>query len=113
MPRREPAGITGYHAHIYYDDASRETAAYVREALGARFEVKLGRWHDSPVGPHPVPMYQVAFDADQFDRVVPWLMLNRSGLVVFVHPRTGDDLADHSDHALWLGGKLDLDLDGL
>ncbi len=85
----------------------------MREALGARFEVKLGRWHDSPVGPHPGPMSQVAFDADQFDRVVPWLMLNRSGLVVFVHPRTGNDLADHSDHALWLGEKLDLDLDGL
>ncbi len=113
MPRSEPAGITGYHAHIYYDDASRETAARVREALGARFEVKLGRWRDSPVGPHPRPMYQVAFDADQFDRVVPWLMLNRSGLVVFVHPCTGDDLAAHSDLALWLGETLDLDLDGL
>ena len=113
MPKGDPAGITGYHAHIYYDDASRETAARVREALGARFEVKLGRWHDAPVGPHLEPMYQVAFDADQFDRVVPWLMLNRSGLVVFVHPCTGDDLADHADHALWLGEKLDLDLDGL
>ncbi len=58
-------------------------------------------------------MYQVAFAADQFDRVVPWLMVNRQGLVVFVHPLTGDDLADHSDHALWLGERLELDLDGL
>lgn len=107
------ASISGYHAHIYYDAASRETAALVREQLAERFDVRLGRWRDAPVGPHPRAMYQVAFAADQFDRVVPWLMVNRQGLVVLVHPLTGDDLADHSDHALWLGERLDLDLDGL
>ena len=37
-------------------------------------------------------------------------MLNRDGLTVFVHPGTGDDLADHRDHALWLGEKLELNL---
>ncbi|MFQ5938851.1 MAG: DOPA 4,5-dioxygenase family protein [Alphaproteobacteria bacterium] len=37
-------------------------------------------------------------------------MLNRDGLTVFVHPETGDDLADHLDHALWLGEKLELNL---
>ncbi len=108
-----PGAITGYHAHIYYDEASRPAAALVREALPARFDVRLGRWRDGPVGPHPRAMYQVAFAPDQFDRIVPWLMLNRAGLVVFIHPITGDDLADHSDHALWLGETLALDLGGL
>ncbi len=107
----DPKSITGYHAHIYYPDpASRERAAVIREAVDSHFDVHLGRWRDQPVGPHPVPMYQVAFAPDQFDRLVPWLMLNRAGLVVFVHPETGDDLADHSDHAVWLGEKLTLDL---
>ena len=110
MPAKPPAEITGYHAHIYYDDSTRDAAAKLREAIAARFEVRLGRWRDESVGPHPRPMYQVAFAPDQFDRLVPWLMLNRAGFVVFVHPETGDDLADHSDHAVWLGEKLTLDL---
>ncbi len=107
----ETATITGYHAHIYYDEVSRATAARIREELDTRFEVQLGRWRDEPVGPHPRPMYQVAFAVDKFTEVVPWLMLNHDGLIVFIHPETGDDLADHSDHALWLGEKIDLKLD--
>ena len=105
--------LTGYHAHIYYDEESRSTAARVRHDLDAAFEVRLGRWRDAPMGPHPRSMYQVAFAADQFAEVVPWLMHNRAGLVVLVHPLTGDDRADHDARALWLGEKLALDLDTL
>ena len=105
--------VTGYHAHIYYDEASRADAALVRKALDGRFTVKLGRWRDEPVGPHPEPMYQVAFAPDRFDGIVQWLMLNRRGLTVFVHPETGHDLEDHRDRALWMGRMLDLNLDVL
>ena len=107
----EITGITGYHAHVYYDDAeSREAAARVREALSGRFTVVMGRWRDMPVGPHPKPMYQVAFDTDQFAALVPWLMLNREGLTVLVHPNTDDALADHRDLPLWMGEILPLNL---
>ena len=102
--------IPSYHAHVYYDDASRTTAAWLRQAIAERFEVRLGRWRDEPVGPHPEPMYQVAFDAPLFADIVPWLMLNRRGLTVFVHPETGDALADHRDHAVWMGRMLPLNL---
>jgi DOPA 4,5-dioxygenase len=37
-----------------------------------------------------------------------WLALNRNGLVVFTHPLTGDDLADHTEHAIWMGGVREL-----
>jgi len=104
---------TGFHAHIYFDTASRDVAARVREGLGTRFDVRLGRWHDKPIGPHPKAMYQVAFLPDQFGTVVPWLMLNREGLDILVHPDTGNDLADHTEHSLWLGTKLDLNLEFL
>jgi len=104
------ATISGYHAHVYYDAATRDVAARVRDGLGARFDVRLGRWHDRPVGPHPVSMYQVAFAVEAFPQIVPWLMLNREGLRVLVHPETGDDLADHTVHAAWLGGELPLNL---
>lgn len=105
--------ITGFHAHIYFDTASRDVAARVREGLGTRFDVRLGRWHDKPIGPHPKAMYQVAFLPDQFGTVVPWLMLNREGLDILVHPETGNDLVDHTEHSLWLGTKLDLNLEFL
>jgi aromatic ring-cleaving dioxygenase len=77
----------------------RDAAARVCEGL-ARFEVQLDRWHDKPIGPHPQAMYQVAFLPPQFGKVVPWLMLHRSGLDILVHPETGDDLADHTLHSL-------------
>ncbi|OUL27802.1 4,5-dioxygenase [Nostoc sp. RF31YmG] len=105
--------ITGFHAHVYFDIASREAAARVREGLGASFDVQLGRWHDKPIGPHPKSMYQVAFSPEQFGNVVPWLMLNRQELDILVHPSTGDDVADHIDHSLWLGNKLDLNVEFL
>ncbi len=107
----DPSAITHFHAHVYYpDEDSRERAADLREQLDELFEVELGRWRDRPVGPHPEPMYQVSFAPDQFDRIVPWLMLNRDGLSILVHPNTGDDVADHRDRPLWLGRKLELDI---
>jgi len=109
----DPAKIRGYHAHVYYDDASRETAAQIRQQVEAAFAVEMGRWRDEPVGPHPQAMYQVKFAPGEFQRIVPWLMLNRGGLTVLVHPDTGDAYADHSESALWLGDKLKLRLDVL
>jgi DOPA 4,5-dioxygenase len=106
--------ITGYHAHVYYDAASKPAAATLRDALEAKgFDVVLGRWHDGPVGPHPCGSYQVAFAPDQFSALVPWLALNRGALDVFVHPDTGNALADHSDHVIWLGKSYALNLDAL
>lgn len=101
--------ITGYHAHVYYGPAGRPAAEAVRAGIEERFEVRMGRWRDEPVGPHPSPMFQVAFDAKLFAEVVPWLMLNRAGLTVLVHPETGRPRADHLVHALWLGEVLKLD----
>lgn len=102
--------ITGFHAHVYFDVASRDVAERVREGLGERFDVRLGRWHDKLIGPHPKAMYQVAFLPNQFEKVVPWLMLNREGLDILIHPNTGDDLQDHTHHSLWLGEKLQLNI---
>lgn len=109
----DAARIEGYHAHVYYTPASRPVAQRLREAIGSSFTVQLGRWHDRPIGPHPVSMYQVAFPTEEFRRLVPWLMLNRSGLSILVHPSTGDDYTDHARFALWLGPALALNLEAL
>ncbi len=113
MTTLETDAIKDYHAHVYYDAASKETAARLRAAVEARFEVTLGRWHDRPVGPHPRWSYQIAFETEIFGSLVPWLALNREGLVIFVHPNTGQDLPDHAQRAIWLGEKVELNLDVL
>jgi aromatic ring-cleaving dioxygenase len=114
QPITGPTGaITGYHAHVYYDEANRAEAAVLREAADTRFKVVLGRWRDMPVGPHPQAMYQIAFGVEEFPRLVPWLMLNRGSLAILVHPLTDDEYEDHSHHALWLGAMLPLKLDVL
>ena len=104
------ARIEGYHAHVYYDSASKDAAAVLRRTIEARFDVALGRWHDTPIGPHPCPSYQIAFGPDQFATLVPWLALNRGALDIFVHPQTGGDPADHTSHVIWLGKSYELDL---
>ena len=58
-------------------------------------------------------MYQVAFLPPQFGKVVPWLMLHRQELDILVYPETGDDVADHTTHSLWLGEKLELNIEVL
>jgi DOPA 4,5-dioxygenase len=109
----DPSQVRGYHAHVYYARETRATAERLRAGLGDRFQARLGSWHDEPVGPHPVAMYQVAFAAEEFPVLVPWLMLNREGLNVLVHPLTGDSVADHTRFALWLGTPIPLRLETL
>jgi len=101
--------IRSYHAHVYFRDAvERERALTLRGWIADRFVVQLGRVHDVPVGPHSAAMYQVAFARAVFDPFVSWLMLNRFGLCVLVHPNTGRALDDHLVHALWFGGALSI-----
>ena len=105
MTTSEIGKITGYHAHIYYHLETRKTAAKIRDTLDAKFRgaICLGRWHDKNIGPHTRSMYQVAFDRTVFPEIVPWLALNRDGLAILVHPESGDGLADHTAHAIWMG----------
>jgi aromatic ring-cleaving dioxygenase len=112
-PAKDPRTIAHYHVHVYYDVASsRDRAERLRERVGAEFpQAKLGRWHDELVGPHPQSMYQIAFPSEMLDKFVPWLMLNRDGLTVLLHPETGDDYTDHSAHAAWFGAVLPLRLE--
>jgi aromatic ring-cleaving dioxygenase len=110
-----PTLITSWHAHIYFDAGTRDAAWALREriatALSGLFE--MGRFHEQPVGPHPLWSYQLAFPASHFAPVVGWLTLNHGALDVFVHPNTDDELRDHRDSALWLGRSHPLKLDAL
>ncbi len=107
--------IESWHAHIYFDAASKAAAWALREAAAQRFagKAEIGRFHERPVGPHPAWSNQIAFKPDQFSDILHWLTLNHGDLDVFIHPNTGDQLADHRDRALWLGKSYDLILSAL
>lgn len=105
--------ITGYHAHVYFDAATREQAGRLCEAAGKAFGVSVGRIYDKPVGPHPRGSCQLAFGPDRFATIIPWLITNRNGLTVFAHAETGDALKDHTEHVVWLGPSESLDLAAL
>lgn len=111
----DPALIVSWHAHVYFDAASRQTAWSLRETIGTELagHIEIGRFHEKPVGPHPMWSYQLAFPAAGFVHVVGWLVLNHGTLDVFIHPNTGDALRDHRDCAVWLGRSHVLNLAAL
>ncbi|HUL66170.1 MAG TPA: DOPA 4,5-dioxygenase family protein [Burkholderiaceae bacterium] len=111
----DPSLIESWHAHVYFDGGSRDAAWALREVIIAELAggIEVGRFHEKPVGPHPMWSYQLAFPAANFARVVGWLVLNHGALDVFVHPNTGDELRDHRDRALWLGRSYALNLAAL
>lgn len=105
--------IRGWHAHVYFDATTLETARAVCEAAERELPVQKGRLHAQPVGPHPQGSCQLAFAPQALGPVIAWLTLHRRGLTVFAHPETGDELTDHRDRAVWIGQSQALDLAAL
>ncbi len=105
-----PIKIDGYHAHVYYNAGTRALAERLRETIATTLDVEVRRLSDEPRGPHSVPQFRFTFTAAQVENVVPWLMLNRQGLDVLVHPLTDNSDDDHSRYAVWLGAPVALKL---
>jgi aromatic ring-cleaving dioxygenase len=104
-----------HHAHIYYALEERAAAAALREhflrlheASGEPRILFVGRLADRPVGPHPIPQYEIHFPEAARPAVIA--AIEASGLRALVHPLTDDDLADHTSLAHWIGAPLELDL---
>lgn len=102
--------IDGYHAHLYFDADTVDAARDLAKVASDKFGVEMGRVHERNVGPHLMWSCQLLCDNAQFAELLPWLALNRGDIIVFAHPQTGDDLADHRDHAIWLGAYKPLNL---
>jgi DOPA 4,5-dioxygenase len=104
-----------FHAHIYYDASDRAAAAQLHSDLRARKGTGdlvgilfVGEMTDRPVGPHPIPQYEVHFHRKALPTVLERVKASR--LRALVHQLTDDDLADHTSQALWIGEPLTLDL---
>lgn len=116
--------IESFDFHTYWNDNSpqeREKAWNFREKVQKEFSAEIAagdlrvfKFWDRPVGPHPINMFEVdtggKFDKDLFARMVAFYMVNHDGLSVLIHPTTDKGgLLDHTEHALWLGHKVRLD----
>ena len=100
-----------YHAHIYFNDDSKVLAKKLCSISADDFNLKVGRFHEKPVGPHLYSSCQITFSSNDFDKYLTWLDASRENLTVFVHPVTGDELKDHTEFAYWLGHEVKLKLD--
>jgi DOPA 4,5-dioxygenase len=103
--------LKGYHAHVYYNAETKPLAAKLRETIIGKFTVEPGAFSDEPRGPHPISQFNVTFEIPEFQNIVPWLMLNREGLDVLIHPLTESSYDDHSKNAMWLGTPVPMRLD--
>lgn len=103
-------GPAEFHAHIYFDADEIDSARLLAERARAAFDVRVGRFHVGPVGPHPRGSCQLTVPAGVFGRFAEWAVVNRGTLTIFAHAETGDDLADHSQHVIWFGPSEPLDL---
>jgi DOPA 4,5-dioxygenase len=98
-----------FHAHIYYPTDERPRALVLQETFRATPGVLyVGSLRDAPVGPHPIPQFEIHFPEPALPAVLP--LIEASGLTALIHPLTDDDLADHTTLGRWIGAPLDLDL---
>lgn len=100
-----------YHAHIYWqNEAQRFEALHLRQPL-KELGCQLGTIHDSAIGPHPFPMYQVNYNSNIAEEVESLLAKNK--LDILLHEDTGNDVRDHTQGARWIGNKLKLNIEWL
>lgn len=104
--------IKDYHAHVYFSADTRSTAVGLYEKLQ---EFGQGRIHlnsiaDEPRGPHVSRMFGIDIPKAMLEPVLGFLLLNHGSHSVLFHPVTGNELLDHTHHALWLGQPQPLNL---
>ena len=114
--------IREFHFHVYFFQSNAEhraRAMALRERIlqlntsGYFTAVPLARINDEPRGPHPTGSYEVWVPCESFWRVYQFFLKERNGLSVLVHPLTRQEIADHTERAVWMGAPLPLDMAAL
>ena len=104
--------IQTYHAHIYFSLEQMALATQVREnILNELPQLSFrGQLIPMPIGPHPLPMFEIHIPATSINLALATIDALRQGLSVLVHPLQHDELQAHTNDARWLGNKLVLNL---
>lgn len=100
------------HAHVYFTPETREIADRFRSKIIAAFSdrTQISRLIDRPIGPHPVPMFEIDFHSEIACELAPFMEDGREGLSILLHPVSDEEVKDHTERAVWLGKRLTLDV---
>lgn len=115
MPTHAPHPDFPYHIHVYFDEDARARATALREDIARLADrdgelpiLFVGALAPGPVGPHPLPQFEVHLPLRSVQRVL--MLVERTGLRALVHPLTENDLDDHTAHATWINGAVSLNV---
>lgn len=109
MPPPQP--FTYFHSHIYFEADTIEKAEVFHEKFKVfGTSVRISPMIHKLVGPHPYPMFEADFKAENFMEMIRFMQQNRNGLSILVHPLSGNEILDHTDYAMFLGRREDLNL---
>jgi len=101
-----------FHSHIYYTAETKSKAEGLHKLLIQKFStaVRVSALYDELMGPHPFFMFEADFKAELFLKVIHFLSKNRDNLSILIHPLSGNSVLDHTDYAMFLGQKENLNL---
>ncbi|KAJ3479539.1 hypothetical protein NLI96_g8986 [Meripilus lineatus] len=108
FPKPIDSSNNGFDFHIYHMQSVPSEAQYAKELherVRREFpELRIYRFWDKPVGPHPVAMFEVnTFNPHQTGAFFSWLVVNRGPCSVLIHPNTDDAHRDHTELVTWMG----------
>ncbi len=111
-PNKWPVQFDYFHSHIYYSADSRPKAEKFYQKLREHFSgtLRMSAMHDLLMGPHPFWMFEADFKSENFMTVIQFLSEHRNGLSILIHPLSGNAVLDHTDYAMFLGQKENLNL---
>jgi aromatic ring-cleaving dioxygenase len=103
--------INNFHIHLYYSETTIHLAKALAKEVESKYSIQIGTFHHRNVGPHPRWSVQLSVPTHLFGDILSFVAINRKDLTVFSHPDTGHDLLDHTDHAIWMGEVLEMNLE--
>jgi aromatic ring-cleaving dioxygenase len=102
-----------YDIHTYWRNTEEREEALKLKQLLIDNSVQTFSLVDIPIGPHPLPMFEVHVSAENLPAIKALLVANRVNCSILIHEKTGDHVYDHTKGARFLGEPLELNIEFL
>jgi len=100
-----------YDIHTYWRNNEERDEALKLKQLLIDNNIQTFSLVDTPIGPHPLPMFEAHVSAENLPVIEAQLVANRVNCSILVHEKTDDHMYDHTKGARWLGSPLNLILE--
>ena len=100
-----------YNIHTYWRNNEERDEALKLKQLLIDNNIQTFSLVDTPIGPHPLPMFEAHVIAENLPVIEAQLVANRVNCSILVHEKTDDHMHDHTKGARWLGTPLNLILE--